>query len=248
MLRIEGLRKHYAGEAAPALDGVNLEVREGEFVAVLGRSGAGKSTLIRCINRLVEPDEGRISWKKAPITGIGRAELRRMRGRIGMIFQHYDLLPRLDVMTNVIVGRFAEMPLWRSLLFQFTDKHRSDAREALVRVGLGSMAHKSVSALSGGQQQRVAIARVLMQRPELLLGDEPVSSLDPVTAERVMQLLQSLHREEGLTLLLNLHDVGLAKAYATRIVGLAGGSVVFDGPPEQLDDSAMQRIYPPDND
>lgn len=247
MLVIKGLSKHYKGEALPALAEVDLTIGEGEMVAVLGRSGAGKSTLIRCINRLVEPDSGSITWRGQEVTSMKGRELRRLRGEIGMIFQHYDLLPRLRVLTNVMTGGFSSMPMWRCLLFAFTKEHKQRAREALRRVGLEGAAAKRISELSGGQQQRVAIARALMQRPLMLLGDEPVSSLDPVTSERIMDFLNRLHEEEKLTLVLNLHDVSLARKYARRIIGLAGGSIVFDGPPEQLDDVALQRIYPPDS-
>lgn len=246
MLRIEGLRKHYPGEAAPALNGVNLTVAAGEIVAVLGRSGAGKSTFIRCINRLVDPDSGLIEWKGQDLTAARGEGLRRLRGKLGMVFQNDALLPNLDVLTNVMVGAFAAMPRWRSLLFAFTAEHREAAQLALTRVGLAEHLHKKPSELSGGQQQRVAIARTLMQKPDLLLGDEPVASLDPITSVQIMELLSELHRSEGLTVLLNLHDVQLAKTYAKRIIGLAGGTVVFDGSPKELDDEALLRIYPPD--
>lgn len=246
MLEITGLKKHYSGEAAPALNGIDLKVEAGEMVAVLGRSGAGKSTLIRCINRLVEPDAGTIRWKGQAITGVRGEELRRLRGKIGMVFQNDDLLPKLNVLTNVMVGAFSEMPRWRALLFAFTKRHREEAEAALQKVGLRGQGRKQTDELSGGQKQRVAIARSLMQRPDILLGDEPVASLDPVTSVQIMELLAELHRTEGLTLILNLHDVELAKTYAKRIIGLQGGAIVFDGPPEKLNDEALKRIYPPD--
>jgi phosphonate transport system ATP-binding protein len=246
MLRIEGLSKQYAGESAPALNGIDLRVEAGEMIAVLGRSGAGKSTLIRCINRLVEPDSGTIEWNGQAITGVKGEALRKLRGRIGMIFQNDDLLPNLNVLTNVMVGAFAEMPRWRSLLYAFTEDHRKRAEAALMKVGLQGTGLKGTDELSGGQQQRVAIARALMQMPDILLGDEPVASLDPVTSEQIMRLLAELHRTEGLTLVLNLHDVQLARTYAKRIIGLAGGDIVFDGPPVELDEETLQRIYPPD--
>lgn len=247
MLEISDLSKIYKGEASPALDRVSLTIHPGEMVAVLGRSGAGKSTLVRCINRLAEPNSGRITWNGRPITGVSEKELRKLRGRIGMIFQHYHLLPRLNVLTNVLSGRFAAVPLWRSLLGNFSAQDKQDAMDALSRVGLEHTAHKRVEELSGGQKQRVAIARVLMQRPELLLGDEPVSSLDPVTADKVLSFLQKLHLEEKMTIVLNLHDVGLAKRYAERIIGLAHGRIVFDGQPEQLTDEMLRVIYPDDD-
>ncbi|PZD94589.1 phosphonate ABC transporter ATP-binding protein [Paenibacillus sambharensis] len=246
MLEITGLTKRYPGEKQPALQDINLKVKEGEFVAVLGRSGAGKSTLIRCINRLVEPDSGSIVWKGRRITGMNASELRSLRREIGFVFQHFNLLPRLPVLTNVIAGRFGMMPRWRSLTGLFTEGDRKLALASLEEVGLASLAAKRVEALSGGQRQRVAIARVLMQQPSLLLGDEPISSLDPVTSERIMRYIGGLHRERGMTVLLNLHDVISAKAFATRIIGLSGGRIVFDGLPQQLGDQELIRIYPPD--
>jgi phosphonate transport system ATP-binding protein len=246
MLAIQGLRKQYPGESDPALNGINLTIKQGELVAVLGRSGAGKSTLIRCINRLVTPDQGSIQWNGQNVTGTTEKELRKLRGEIGMIFQHFHLLPRLSVLTNVLVGQFASMPLWRSVTWSFTSKQKEEAMEALRQVGLELLARRRVEELSGGQQQRVAIARVMMQRPKLLLGDEPVSSLDPVTAVKVLDLVKVLHREQGMTVLLNLHDVSLAKRYAGRLIGLAKGGIVFDGPPEELTEEALTRIYPQD--
>lgn len=247
MLEIRELRKQYPGEPAPALAGIDLTVRRGELVAVLGRSGAGKSTLIRCLNRLVEPDAGIVRWNGEDVTGVPERQLRRMRGRMAMIFQHYHLLPRLSVLTNVLAGTFGRVPVWRSAFRHYSAAEKREAHEALEQVGLAHMAGKRADELSGGQMQRVAIARALMQRPELLLGDEPVSSLDPLTADKIMQLLAKLHREQELTLLLNLHDVALAKRYAQRIVGLAGGRIVFDGAADELSDEALKRIYPHDD-
>lgn len=248
MLELKNVTKSYpgSGSAKPALRAVDLRVEEGEFVAIIGRSGAGKSTLIRCINRLVEPDGGRIVWKGRALTGLSTSELRLARSDIGMIFQHFQLLPRLSVLTNVIAGRFATMPRWRSLLGLYAKKDREDALSALRDVGIEALAGRRVEALSGGQQQRVAIARVLMQRPTLLLADEPISNLDEITAKRIMSLIAELHRRFGLTVVLNLHDLSMAKAFATRIIGLTEGSVTFDGTPEQLGDSELAAVYPPD--
>jgi ABC-type phosphate/phosphonate transport system, ATPase component len=187
------LVKHYPGAREPALKGIDLTVAPGEFVAVLGRSGAGKSTLIRCINRLVEPTAGTITWNGQPITGLHPRELLRVRCGIGMIFQHFNLIPRLDVLTNVIVGRMCTLALWRSLLGVFPPKLIEEAMAALERVGIAHLAHRRVEELSGGQQQRVAIARVLMQKPKMILGDEPVASLDPVTARSILDFLKELN-------------------------------------------------------
>jgi len=246
VLEIRGLVKHYPGAREPALKGIDLTVAPGEFVAVLGRSGAGKSTLIRCINRLVEPTAGTITWNGRPITGLHPRELLRVRCGIGMIFQHFNLIPRLDVLTNVIVGRMCTLALWRSLLGVFPPQLIEEAMAALERVGIAHLAHRRVEELSGGQQQRVAIARVLMQKPKMILGDEPVASLDPVTARSILDFLKELNETAGITMILNLHDVALAKAYATRIVGLARGVIVYDGPPEGVTDDVLAEIYPLD--
>lgn len=248
MLEITGLTKTYADHHEAAIHDIDLTVHTGEWVVILGSSGAGKSTLIRCINRLVEPDIGTILWKGQPITGVGKLELRKIRGQIGMIFQHFHLLPRLNVLTNVIAGKFAEIPIWQSLFTTFSAKHKQLALEALQRVGLEHHTTDRVEDLSGGQQQRVAIARVLMQKPGLLLGDEPTSNLDPITAERILKLIASLHIEQKMTILLNLHDITMARKYATRIIGLARGKIVFDGPPTQLSAEVLQVIYPAEDD
>jgi phosphonate transport system ATP-binding protein len=243
---LKGVTKRYQGEKSAALDGIDLRILSGEFVAVLGRSGAGKSTLIRCINRLVEPDAGEVKWNGRLITALNARELRSVRSEIGMIFQHFNLLPRLSVLTNVIAGRLADMPRWRTMLGAFSAEDRSRALTALREVGLEPLAERRVEELSGGQKQRVAIARVIMQQPSLLLGDEPISSLDAVTAERVMIFIAGLHRDRGLTVVLNLHDVAAARAYATRIIGLTAGRITFDGTPDQLGDNELRIIYPPD--
>lgn len=247
MLELKGISKRYKGEKTPALDQIDLRIMPGEFVAVLGRSGAGKSTLIRCVNRLIEPDAGEIVWNGRSITRMNARELRKVRGEIGMVFQHFNLLPRLSVLTNVIAGRFAEMARWRSLLGVFSAEDRARAHAALREVGLEHLARRRVEELSGGQKQRVAIARVVMQQPALLLGDEPISSLDTVTAERVMTYIAKLHRKRAMTVVLNLHDVTMARAYATRIVGVTAGRISFDGTPAQLGDPELRMIYPLDD-
>ncbi|RCW51893.1 phosphonate ABC transporter ATP-binding protein [Paenibacillus prosopidis] len=246
MLELKGISKRYAGEKTFALNRVDLRIMPGEFVAVLGRSGAGKSSLIRCINRLEEPDAGEVVWNGQSITGMNARELRSIRGEIGMVFQHFNLLPRMSVLTNVIAGSFAVMPRWRSLIGAFTREDRTRALSALREVGLEELAKRRVEDLSGGQKQRVAIARVLMQQPTLLLGDEPISSLDAVTAKRVMTYIAGLHIERGITIVLNLHDVAMARAYATRIVGITAGCITFDDTPEQLGEDELRLIYPPD--
>ncbi|WP_424767578.1 phosphonate ABC transporter ATP-binding protein [Paenibacillus sp. sgz302251] len=246
MLELKGICKKYPGEKSPALDRVDLSIRPGEFVAVLGRSGAGKSTLIRCINRLVEPDSGEIVWNNRLVTRMNPQQLRSMRSEMGMVFQQFNLLPRMTVLTNVIAGHFADMPLWRSLIGAFRREDQARALAALREVGIAHLAKRRVEGLSGGQKQRVAIARVLMQQPSLLLGDEPISNLDAVTAERVMMFIRSMHVERGITIVLNLHDVAIARAYATRIIGITDGRISFDGTPDQLGDKELRTIYPLD--
>ncbi|OYD09042.1 phosphonate ABC transporter ATP-binding protein [Paludifilum halophilum] len=243
MLKWDQVSKIYQRGAAPALQEVTLSVRDGEFVVVLGRSGAGKSTLIRCANHLVRPTSGEVYWNGHNVTAASGGELLRIRSEMGMIFQHFNLISRLDVLTNVMVGRFYEFPLWRSLTGIFPPEAEKKGKQALERVGIGHLARRRADGLSGGQQQRVAVARVLMQRPKLLLGDEPVASLDPVTSRSILDLLKGIHDQEGMTTVMNLHDVELARRVATRVIGMSAGSMVFDGRPEELDEKAVERIY-----
>jgi len=243
-LEIRDLVKQYPGRGRPALDGVHLTVEKGEFIAILGLSGAGKSTLIRCINRLIEPTGGAILWQGENVLRKKGDGLRAYRRQIGMIFQNFHLIDRLSVFQNVLVGRFGVTPLWRVLLQRFREEDKRMAMQALERVGMADLHRVRADRLSGGQRQRVAIARALAQRPALILGDEPISSLDPATATAVMELLKSINQQEGITMVLNLHSVAVAKQYASRIIGLAGGKVVYDGTPQELDDSALSVIYP----
>ncbi|PTX55135.1 phosphonate transport system ATP-binding protein [Melghirimyces profundicolus] len=248
MLQFIDLTKRYGKADPPALQDFSLTVEEGEFVVLLGRSGAGKSTLIRCANGLIRPTSGEVRWKGESVTRAKKEELLKLRAGMGMIFQQFQLISRLDVLTNVMVGRFHHLPLWRSLTGTFPPEVVETAREALHRVGIGHLARQRADGLSGGQQQRVAIARVLVQRPKLLLGDEPVASLDPVTADAILRLLKEIHRHEKMTTILNLHDVHMARRVATRIVGIRNGRLVFDGKPEELDESRVWDIYRPDDD
>ena len=243
-MEIRDLVKQYPGRGRPALDGVHLTVEKGEFIAILGLSGAGKSTLIRCINRLIEPTGGAILWQGENVLRKKGDGLRAYRRQIGMIFQNFHLIDRLSVFQNVLVGRFGVTPLWRVLLQRFREEDKRMAMQALERVGMADLHRVRADRLSGGQRQRVAIARALAQRPALILGDEPISSLDPATATAVMELLKSINQQEGITMVLNLHSVAVAKQYASRIIGLAGGKVVYDGTPQELDDSALSVIYP----
>lgn len=226
-----------------AIDDVSITINKGEFVGILGPSGAGKSTLIRCINQLVRPTNGEVVWNGKPLHILQGKELRLARRDIGMIFQQFHLIPRLTVLQNALLGCFGYRSFWQNVLGIITKEHKHRTLEALERVGISHMADKRVDQLSGGQQQRVAIARVLMQKPQLLLGDEPVASLDPITSKKVLELVKDIHKSEGMTTIINLHDVGLAVNFCERIIGLSKGKVVFDGAPDKVTDEVMHMIY-----
>lgn len=243
LLDITGLDKQYVKGEPYALRGLDLKVEAGEFVAILGLSGSGKSTLIRCINRLIEPTAGRIRWRGEDVGAYRGAALRGYRRQIGMIFQDFHLIDRLSVRRNVLVGRFGCLSPMQAIAGRHGAQGEQAAADALARVGLEAYAKRRARELSGGQRQRVAIARALTQEPALILGDEPVSNLDPVTSIAILQLLQRLNREDGITLMINLHSVELAIHFAQRIVGIAKGRVVFDGPPAALSAAVLQAIY-----
>jgi phosphonate transport system ATP-binding protein len=242
MLTISDLTKQYP-TGLRALHGVSLSVNEPHVIAIIGPSGAGKSTLIRCVNRLVEPTSGTIELDGINITKLGRADLRRMRRRIGMIFQEYNLVERLTVMENLMSGRLGYVGFWRTYRRKYPVSDVQAAYELLDRVGLQGYENTRADALSGGQRQRVGIGRALMQQPDLLLVDEPTASLDPKTSRQIMRIIVELAHERGTPTLLNIHDVPLAKTYADRIIGLAAGNIVFDGKPDDLDETVLTRIY-----
>ncbi len=241
-LEIRGLVKEYV-PGQPVLRGISLTVEGQGITAVIGPSGTGKSTLIRCINRLVEPTRGEILLHGQPLTGLRGRALRLARRRIGMVFQEYNLVERLSVMENLLCGRLGYVPVWRAWLRRYPEEDIARAFALLDAVGLPDHATRRADALSGGQRQRVGIARALMQRPELLLADEPTSSLDPKTAVEVLELLARLTGEAGVPVIVNIHNVELARRFAGRIVGMADGAVVFDGPPEALEPAHLRRIY-----
>lgn len=242
MLRITNLSKTYRiGDKA--LKNISLDVPAGQIIGLIGPSGAGKSTLIRCINRLIEPSDGRIFLKNEEITDTSRPRLRLLRRRIGMIFQEYALVERLTVMENVLSGRLGYVPFWRSFFRRYPQQDVASAFALLERVGLSEHVDKRADALSGGQRQRVGIARALAQDPELLLIDEPTASLDPKTSRQIMRLISEICRERGLPAIINIHDVVLAQNFVERIIGLRAGEIVFDGAPDRLDNSALTRIY-----
>ncbi|GAB5469781.1 MAG: phosphonate ABC transporter ATP-binding protein [Rhodospirillales bacterium] len=242
MLSIEALSKAYK-TGDKALKGVSFTVPAGQVLGLIGPSGAGKSTLIRCVNRLVEPSGGKVFIGETEITGLPRGALRRVRRRIGMIFQEYALVERLTVMENVLSGRLGYVPFWRSFTRRFPAADIDKAFALLERVGLADQADKRADALSGGQRQRVGIARALEQDPDLLLVDEPTASLDPKTSRQIMRLLCEICAERNLPAIVNIHDVVLAQSFTQRIIGLRAGELVFDGPAASLDDAALTEIY-----
>jgi phosphonate transport system ATP-binding protein len=242
MLEISELVKTYPN-GLKALHGVSLTVDRPMVVAIIGSSGAGKSTLIRCVNRLVEPTSGRVVLNGTEITGLGRHGLRQARRHVGMIFQEYNLVERLTVMENVLSGRLGYVSFWRAYRRHYPPDDVSAAFELLDRVGLEGRENARADALSGGQRQRVGIARALMQRPELLLVDEPTASLDPKTSRQIMRLIVELAHERGTPALVNIHDVALAQTFADHIVGLRDGRVVFEGGSDRLTPAALTEIY-----
>jgi phosphonate transport system ATP-binding protein len=242
LLRVENLSKIYA-TGDKALDDVSFSVPAGQVLGLIGPSGAGKSTLIRCINRLVEPTTGSISLGDEDITGLSGARLRKVRRRIGMIFQEYALVERLTVMENVLSGRLGYVSFWRSFLRRYPKADVQKAYALLDRVGLKDQVNKRADALSGGQRQRVGIARALEQDPELLLIDEPTASLDPKTSRQIMRLLTEICDEQQLPAIINIHDVVLARQFTERIIGLQQGRIVFDGSPAELDEKVLTQIY-----
>ena len=241
MLIIEGLSRRFGDRLA--VDDICLEVPRGSFVGVIGRSGAGKSTLLRMINRLADPTAGRILWEGADVTALRGRALRDWRARCAMVFQGFNLSGRLDVLTNVLVGRLNHVPAHRSLLRLWSDEDRAIALSALERLDIANLASQRAEHLSGGQQQRVAIARTLVQEPEIILADEPIASLDPRNTRVVMDALARISRDYGITVLCNLHSLDIARSYCDRLVGLSAGRLVFDGPPDALDEAAARELY-----
>ena len=241
MLEIKHLTKIYDNTVL-ALDDVSFTVPQGQFLAVVGLSGSGKSTLLRCINRLIEPTSGQVILDGVDVTAAQPDELRRIRRRIGMIFQHFNLVLRSPVITNVLAGRLGYTnPMW-SLINRFSKNDIEMALKQLERVGIKDKAYVRADELSGGQQQRVGIARALMQEPSIMLADEPVASLDPVLAHSIMQYLEQL-RDEGITVICSLHFLDLVQRYADRVVALKDGELVFDGSPQEIDDARFKEIY-----
>ncbi|MGH8103005.1 MAG: phosphonate ABC transporter ATP-binding protein [bacterium] len=241
LARVEEVSVIYKG--VKALDRVSLAFGKGEFVALIGPSGAGKSTLLRCLNRLIEPAEGRVVFRGQDITHATGAALRHARREIGMIFQNFNLVKRYPVISNALAGRLGYLPTGPTLVGLFPTSDSTHAAQTLERVGLKEKVFEKAANLSGGQQQRVAIARALMQSPALMLADEPVSSLDMATAEVILDLMKRINEKDGVTVIVSLHDVNLAKRYADRIIGLRHGRLVFDAAPDRWTPEAIQNLY-----
>ena len=245
-LVIRGLTKAYrAGQ--PVLKGIDLVVPGTGLTAIIGPSGTGKSTLIRCINRLVQPTSGEILFRGEDLARLSGPALRRARRRIGMVFQEYNLVERLSVMENLLCGRLGYVPAWRAWLRRFPEADIARAFDLLDAVGLSGFATRRADALSGGQRQRVGIARAIMQEPEIVLADEPTSSLDPKSSVEIMEILSRLAAERGVPVVVNIHNVALAQRFAARIVGMSGGHVVYDGPPDRLSEADLRGIYGGEN-
>jgi phosphonate transport system ATP-binding protein len=242
MLHLAHLTKVFPN-GTRAVDDISVEIADGEFVVIIGLSGSGKSTLLRCVNRLVEPTAGRVVLDGADITAASPAELRRLRRQIGMIFQQFNLIKRADVLTNVLTGSLGTTATLRSLTGRWPKAAVAEAMANLDRVGIADKAQQRADTLSGGQQQRVAIARALMQRPRLLLADEPVASLDPATSHSVMKYLEQINREDGITVICNLHFLSLARRYASRVLALRAGQLVLDCAPHEIDGERFRHIY-----
>ena len=225
------------------LDDVNLTIQDGEFVAIIGRSGAGKSTLLRSVNRMHEITSGTLTVNGVNVSGLKGKSLRQFRRGIGMVFQSFNLVSRTTVIRNVLAARVPEMPFWRIVLGAFRKADKIAALESLDKVGILDKAYIRAEQLSGGQQQRVALARTLAQDPKIILADEPVAALDPVTAKQVMEDFVRINQEMGISILLNIHHVELAIEYADRIIGIRAGKIVYDGPSKNVDQAVLDTIY-----
>ncbi|MBA8900968.1 MULTISPECIES: phosphonate ABC transporter ATP-binding protein [unclassified Phyllobacterium] len=241
MLKIENVTRRFGNNIA--IDNVNVEIPQGQMVGVIGRSGAGKSTLLRMINRLIDPSEGSIIFDGKDVAKLNGSALRNWQRDCAMIFQQFNLVPRLDVLTNVLLGRLNHRSTIKSILGIFSREERAMAIAALERLDIAKTALQRAGTLSGGQQQRVAIARALMQNPKVILADEPIASLDPRNAQVVMESLRDINEKEGLTVITNLHTLDTARHFCERIIGMQGGKVVFDGGPDDLTEAAARRIY-----
>ncbi len=242
MIRFDNVTKTYPN-GYTALEHVNLSIEQGEFIAIIGLSGAGKSTLIRAINKMHDITEGSLTVDDVEVASLSGAALRKFRRNIGMIFQSFNLITRTSVMNNVLTATVPDLPLWRSILGIYPEKDKIAALEALDKVGILEKAYVRVDQLSGGQQQRVALARTLAQNPSIILADEPVAALDPVTAKQVMDDFRRINKDFGISVLINIHHVDLALEYADRVIGIRAGQIVYDGAAANVDEAVLDAIY-----
>ena len=242
MIEMRHVQKTYPN-GFTALHDVNLTIDQGEYVAVIGLSGAGKSTLIRTINRMIDISDGKLTVDGTDVSALSGKELRRFRRNVGMNFQSFNLVTRTKVISNVLAAKVPDLPWWRSILGLFPKSDEMEALKALDQVGIANKAFTRVDQLSGGQQQRVALARALMQNPKILLADEPVASLDPVTAEQVMGDFGRINRERNITVIINIHHVDLALRHVNRVIGIRAGEVVYDGGVDGVNDDVLRDIY-----
>ncbi|WP_421378410.1 phosphonate ABC transporter ATP-binding protein [Bacillus salacetis] len=247
MLNLKDISVQYQGSNHAALSSVNLAFEKGDFVCVLGKSGAGKSTLIRTINGLQPLSQGEVTWQGNPLSSKTEEEARKVRREMGMIFQHFNLIPRLSVMQNVLTGMFGYRSTFKNLIGWFTAEEIQRAKDVIAEVGLSDFADRRVEHLSGGQKQRVGIARALVQNPKVLLGDEPVASLDPGTSNHIFTLIKQMHEQHNLLTIINVHDVSLAKKFADRIIALRDGVIIFDGKSSDFTETEYQETYGSEN-
>ncbi|CDB75665.1 MULTISPECIES: phosphonate ABC transporter ATP-binding protein [Clostridia] len=242
MIKFDKVNKVYPN-GLHALKNISLEINQGEFVAIIGLSGAGKSTLLRTINRMHDISEGSLTVNGQEINDLAGKDLRKFRRKIGMVFQSFNLVTRTTVVNNVLTSRVPDMPLWKSIIGLYSKEDKVIALEALDKVGILDKAYVRADQLSGGQQQRVALARTLAQKPEIILADEPVAALDPITAKQVMDDFKKINKELNMSVLINIHHVDLALKYADRVIGIKAGEIVYDGPSAEVDSEVLKQIY-----
>lgn len=242
MIKFDNVNKVYSN-GLHALKNVSLEIKQGEFVAIIGLSGAGKSTLLRTINRMHDISEGSLTVNGQEVNDLSGKDLRKFRRKVGMVFQSFNLVTRTTVINNVLTSRVPDMPLWKSIIGLYSKEDKVIALEALDKVGILDKAYVRADQLSGGQQQRVALARTLAQKPEIILADEPVAALDPITAKQVMDDFKKINKELNMSVLINIHHVDLALKYADRVIGIKAGEIVYDGPSTEVDSEVLKQIY-----
>ena len=242
MIKFDKVNKFYPN-GLHALKNISLEINQGEFVAIIGLSGAGKSTLLRTINRMHDISEGSLTVNGQEVNDLKGKELRKFRRKVGMVFQSFNLVTRTTVINNVLTSRVPDMPLWKSIIGLYSKEDKVIALEALDKVGILDKSYVRADQLSGGQQQRVALARTLAQKPEIILADEPVAALDPITATQVMDDFKKINKELNMSVLINIHHVDLALKYADRVIGIKAGEIVYDGSAKDVDSEILKQIY-----